>query len=538
MVQPPSRRGLICAAVACAVFGAAPLRAQSKAEFEALKQQMQELMRQNVEQQKQIQQLQQQIEAVSPPQPAAAPAVAASPAAAPAVKAAEAALTPADPQEAIDKALAEIEPPTDVQNPAGLRAASQSPGLWSRRVGPATLRLIDVSMDLLTAVGSSTVGGQDLRDLQGGAHDPNRRGFTFQQGELSLAGAVDPYFLGEAHVVFTDSSVELEEAFFTTLALPYDLQLRGGYYFVNFGRINPVHPHAWTYLDQPVINTRMFGGEGLRSVGGELSWLAPLPWFSQLEVGIANADQGDLTVSFLNAEGGIGGRPAVTSDVHDLGDLLYLTRVANAWDLSPEWSTLLGFSGLYGANSTGVDASTFIYGADLTVKWRPADNFRGWPFLVWQTEVMKRDYTAAWFVAGTEGGDGGGGHGHDHGDAEEEEEAAFPNNLPGGILRDYGFYSYLLWGFAHPWAAGVRLEYATGNGDSVIDGELASRQLDPFRGDRWRVSPMLVYHPSEFSRIRLQYNYDNATFLPDDANANSVWLGVEVMYGAHPAHKY
>jgi hypothetical protein len=536
MVQPPCRRGLICAAVACAVFGAMPLRAQSQADLDALKQQMQELMRQNAEQQKQIQQLQQQIQ-LSPAKPAA-PVVAVSPAASP-MKAAEAAPTP-NAQQAIDRALSDVEPPTDVPDPAGLRAVSQQPSIWSRRVGPTQLRLIDVSFDILTAVGSSTVGGQDLRDLQGGAHDPNRRGFTFQQGELSLAGAVDPYFLGEAHVVFTDSSIELEEAFFTTTALPYDLQLRGGYYFVDFGRINPVHPHAWTYLDQPVINTRMFGGEGLRSVGGELNWLAPVPWFSQIEVGVANADQGDLTVSFLNGEGGIGGRPAVTSEVHDLGDLLYLGRVANAWDLSPEWSALLGFSGLYGSNSTGADASTFIYGTDLTVKWRPVDNFRGWPFLVWQTEAMKRDYTADWFVAGTEGGgDGGGGHGHDHGGGgEEEEEDEFPNNLPGGILRDYGFYSYLLWGFAHPWATGIRLEYATGSGRSVIDGELVSRQLDPFRGDRLRVSPMLVYQPSEFSRIRLQYNYDNAKFLPDNANASSVWLGVEVLYGSHPAHKY
>jgi hypothetical protein len=371
--------------------------------------------------------------------------------------------------------------------------------------------------------------------------NPRRRGFTLQQGELSLAGAVDPYFFGEAHVIFTDSSIELEEAFFTTTALPWDLQLRGGFFFLDFGRINPVHPHAWTYLDQPVVNTRMFGGEGLRSVGAELSWLAPLPWFSEVTGGITNGDQFDLTQSFLNGDGGIGGRPAVKTEVSDLGDLIYLARFANAWDLSPEWTTLLGFSGLYGQNSTGADASTFIYGTDLTVKWRPLDNFRGWPFLVWQSEVMARDYTADWFIAGAQGGGGGGdddGHNHGGEEPEPEGENEFPNNLPGAILRDAGFYSYLLWGFTHPWAAGLRLEYASGAGKSVEDGVLVSRQNDPFRGDRWRVSPLLIYQVTEFSRLRLQYNWDHADFLPDGNSANSVWLGAEVLFGTHPAHKY
>lgn len=535
MVQPPCRRGLICAAVACAVFGAAPLRAQSQADIDALKQQMQELMRQNAEQQKQIHQLQQQIQTLSPAKPVA-PVVAASPAAAPPVRAAEAAPTP-NAQQAIDQALTEVEPPTDVADPAGLRAASGGPSLLSRRVGPAELRLIDVSFDILTAVGSSTVGGQTLRDLQGGAHDPNRRGFTFQQGELSLAGAVDPYFLAEAHMVFTDSSVELEEAFFVTTSLPWDLQVKGGYYLTDFGRINPTHPHAWTFQDQPFVVTRLLGGEGLRSPGVEASWLAPLPWFSQLTVGMQDGDEADLTVSFLNAEGGVGGRPPVVTDVHTLQDFVYLTRWANAWDITPEISALAGLSGMYGANTTGPDASTFIYGTDLTFKWRPSDNFRGWPFVAWQSEVMARDYTADWFVAGSEAGGDGGGHGHEHGGAEEEE-AAFPNNLPGAILRDAGFYSQLTWGFIHPWALGLRAEYGSGAGKSVEDGVLVSRQQDPLRSDRFRLSPLLVYQPSEFSRIRLQYNYDNAKFLPGDHSASSVWLGVEVLYGTHPAHKY
>jgi hypothetical protein len=430
-------------------------------------------------------------------------------------------------QEALDRAVQDLAAePADAGN-----------ALWAQRVGGTNLRLIDVSFDILTAAGTSTERNGEIRNLQGGAHDPSRRGFTLQQGELSLAGAVDPYLTGEAHVVFTDSSVELEEAFFTTQSLPYGLQFEGGYFFTEFGLINPLHPHAWDWIDQPVIVSRLLGGEGLRSPGFRLAWLLPVPWFSELHVGMQDADEGDLTLSF-NGES-VGGRPTVDRDTRSLEDMLYLMRWNSSWDLTNELTALLGFSGLYGPNASGLDGETWIYGADLKVRWRPGNNFSGWPFVVWQSEVMKRDYTADWFLAGTEaGGDGGGdGHGHTHGDEPADEEDEFPNDLPASILRDTGFYSQLLYGFRFRWSAGLRFEYASGSQPSVADGVLVSRETDPFRDDRYRLSPLLMWQPTEFSRFRLQYNYDNARHLnPNDAH--SFWLGAEVLYGSHAAHRF
>ena len=43
---------------------------------------------------------------------------------------------------------------------------------------------------------------------------------------------------------------------------------------------------------------------------------------------------------------------------------------------------------------------------------------------------------------------------------------------------------------------------------------------------------------TEFSRLRLQYNYDLARHLPGDDEAHSIWCGVEFLFGVHPAHKY
>lgn len=406
--------------------------------------------------------------------------------------------------------------------------------ILSYQVGGATLRLVDVSFDALIAAGTSTATDPQLQFLEGGGHDPRKRGFTVQNVELSFTGAVDPYFNAESHIVYFidpvtgNSAVELEEAFFTTQKLPYGLQLKGGQFFTEFGIINPSHPHQWDWLDQPIINTRLFGPDGMRAPGARLAWLTPLPWFSELYFSMQNAN-GETMASFLANESffverSIGGRPFVPREVRSLDDLVYLGRWVNSWDLSDEVTMKLGFSGTYGPNATGPDGQTLIYGADLKMKWRPVNNFRGWPFLLFQSEIMRRNYYAdSFFLPGSDGTN--------------------DIRLPKETLYDWGFYAQLLWGFKKDWAAGIRFEYASGSGYDVhVNGqtgnvEVLPRNLDPFRDDRYRISPLIEWLPTEFSRFRLQYNYDRYK-LPGWRDASSVWLGVEFMLGAHAAHKY
>jgi hypothetical protein len=127
--------------------------------------------------------------------------------------------------------------------------------------------------------------------------------------------------------------------------------------------------------------------------------------------------------------------------------------------------------------------------------------------VILETEAMSRDYDV------------------------DQANANFRVGETDNRLRDWGLYSQLLYGFRPRWAAGLRFEYASGSGT----GEEV-RNEDPLRADRYRISPLLVYHPTEFSRLRLQYNYDDADHLAE--NAHSVWLGVEILYGAHAAHTY
>ncbi len=413
------------------------------------------------------------------------------------------------------------------------RAQGASGGdIYSRKVGDSTARLIDVSLDVLLNGGAASEPDTVTQGLQQGGHDPNKRGFTLAQAEISLAGAVDPYLTAEGHLIaFIDpdgrTGVELEEAFVTTTSLPWDLQIKAGQFFTEFGRINHVHPHAWRWIDQPVANSRMFGADGLRSPGLRVSWLTPTPWYSELFLGMQNAS-GETATSFLAdqdvyTERSVGGRPFVERPVRNPGDMLYLARLENAWDVSDTVSTKLAGSALLGPNATGRNGRTAVWGGDLVVKWRPSAARQGWPFLVWESEVMRRDFKADLFDNGL-------------------------ITIPEETLRDWGFYTQALWGFYRRWAAGARYEYAGGSKDGVLaedtdaDGTLdtltpVARSADPLRDNRHRLSPLLIWQFSEFARLRAQYNYDRAGHLPK-GEAHEAWASLEFLIGAHPAHKY
>ncbi|HKE01542.1 MAG TPA: hypothetical protein VKE69_11075, partial [Planctomycetota bacterium] len=99
---------------------------------------------------------------------------------------------PAEANRAVDDAIAELE--------ARIGAMASKPAAPAA-TGPRTAYL-DLSFDVLSAVGASQATDDELDVVQPGGHDPNQRGFTLQNAELSLQGAVDPYLRGDAHIVF------------------------------------------------------------------------------------------------------------------------------------------------------------------------------------------------------------------------------------------------------------------------------------------------------------------------------------------------
>jgi len=358
----------------------------------------------------------------------------------------------------------------------------------------------DISLNGLFAAGYFS----EPNNLQFGAHDPNERGFTLQNLELTLTGAVDPFFRAEGHLIFGfedgESIIEVEEVHMTTVSLPYGLQVMAGQFFTRFGRQNQQHPHTWHFADQTIINTLMFGGDGLRNLGVQVSALLPLPFYLEL-IGSVQNSTGETASSFLSSsEETFAGRPILEQAVDEGNDLLYMGRLKTSFDLSETTSSVFGISHLLGSNGTGLDTRTQIHGIDFFVKWKPTLAQNGWPFFILQGEAMQRSYQA-----GTALVDG--------------------NRLPRETFKTEGFYIQSLYGFKRQWVTGIRF----GSAD-------ATDPSDPRTGGRWRISPNLTFYPSEFSKIRLQYNYDRSDDLNDPIHA--VFVQYEFSIGAHAAHTF
>jgi len=255
----------------------------------------------------------------------------------------------------------------------------------------------------------------------------------------------------------------------------------------------------------------------MRGTGARLSWLAPLPWFAELEAGVQNA-HGETMASFGSSDGeeAPGGHAVDEIETRSLADFAWSTRLLQSFDLSDETVSFVGVSGAWGPSAAGTSTRAAVYGADVKVKWQPKRNDNGWPFLVFQAEAMRRVYGTSLQSLDPDGVPASG------------DEAT----VPGDTLHDRGGYAYLLWGFQRDWAAGLRWERASSSGDGLVPSD-----ADPSRDDRTRWSPLLVWHPSHFSRVRLQYDLDVADHLAHD-RAHSVWLGLELLVGNHPAHTY
>jgi len=408
-------------------------------------------------------------------------------------------------------ALAEAPPPAPTPPPVA-PVETPAPAPVTVLSGAGGKNYLNLSLDGLFAAGASTA--PDVPALEPGGHDPAQRGFTVQNLEMVLEGAVDPYFRAQANVILQispegESVVELEEAYATTTSLPHGFQLKVGQFFTEFGRLNPSHPHAWDFVDQPLVNGRFFGGDGLRSVGARIAWLLPTNFYSEAYLTLQNS-QGETLSSFRSVPGeSLFGREIVEREVKSVSDLLLAPRYAASFDLSDTQTLLVGASAALGPNGTGENGKTRIYGVDGFWKWKAANAFKGFPFVKVQGELMYRDLYA---------------------------DASPDGAQPSASFDDWGGYLQINWGFKPGYVAGLRFDSVGGDSGGLEGGDPTDNPDTDALRRRIRLSPVLTWFPTEYSKLRLQYNFDRGDAFVDDEH--SLWLQLEFLLGAHSAHKF
>lgn len=208
----------------------------------------------------------------------------------------------------------------------------------------------------------------DVTDEHAHAHGAGTEsGLRVQEVELQLSSFVDPYLKADLILAVPGGEgLELEEGHVTTQGLPGGLTLKAGRFYADLGRHNLLHSHQYPFLDAPLVNERLLGGEGLREDGIGLSWLLPVSWYAELSAQVLDGDN-EL---FASPEG---------------EDLLYLGHLKSFWDLGESTTLELGASAATGINQ--LEEQTTLAAADLTLKWRPPRRalYRG---LIWQSEYL------------------------------------------------------------------------------------------------------------------------------------------------------
>jgi hypothetical protein len=279
--------------------------------------------------------------------------------------------------------------------------------------------------------------------------------------------------------------------------------LRIGRARAKFGRINQIHRHNQNFVTLPIVAAE-FLGEHLNPTSIEANFLVPVPWFLELSASGGSPDV--ETPTFQRSP-----------DANNVGNLLYIFHMANFFEVSDSLGVNLGASFATGSNDSGPDERSNLYGADLFAKYRPLRDNPYQEFSV-QSEFMWRQ-------------------------AETPEEE----------LEDYGFYAEAIYRFAKRWNTGVRFDLTDTNtpvteeeeGEETIEQAGLSqvvRQEEEeeegmlgLLGRAYRISPMLTFSPSEFSRIKLEYDYLNQNYGPDQ---HAVFLQFLYAIGAHGAHPY
>ena len=319
-----------------------------------------------------------------------------------------------------------------------------------------------------------------------------KKGFNLRAAELTFFAPVDPYFNLYATVPITESGVDLEEAYFVTTSLPGGLQLKGGKFKSGFGRLNAFHPHAWDFVDAPLPYRAFLGEEGLTEKGVQLTYLPNLPVYTLLGF---EALQGENSILY---------GPDAGSGVHAF------TGFAKAsFDFGSDHTLLFGGSVTGGKTKTDTvtpgtqfSGTSTLYGAELTYKWKPSKQ----KSLIVQTEYLFRHQTG--------------------------ELRSFPTLALDSLKRSQdGWYIQALYQLGR-WRLGARYDML---GVFQDDFNLSGRGID-FGSRPYRLTGALEFNPTEFSRIRLQYNYDQSA--RNDKVNNEILLQVILAIGAHGAHPF
>src|SRR5437879_13219369 len=157
---------------------------------------------------------------------------------------------------------------------------------------------ISLGIDTIGSYKSNAQGFNPGNGPQAGARINNTRpagaDFNLRSAELFISADVDPFTRAYATINASadaanndEATLAVEEAAIVTTRLPYNLTVRGGRFFADFGTLPHRHDHDLPFVDRPPSIAAFVGGEA-QTNGVEVSGLAPSPFFLRASGTVGN----------------------------------------------------------------------------------------------------------------------------------------------------------------------------------------------------------------------------------------------------------
>lgn len=376
-------------------------------------------------------------------------------------------------------------------------------------------------------------------------------GFNLRETEITMSASIDNYLDGVVTLAIEGSSgIEVEEAYLLTRALPAGLQIKAGRFLSDIGYINRQHPHDWLFVDRPLVSELLFGDHGLQDNGLQVSWLAPLPFFTRVGVEVLQGEGGiasqvgeeDFTIVTFEGDPGTEGPSRVrwraSNDLEDKsGPQLYTAFAKVSPDLGFNHAAQFGVSGGYSNSFQAQEEHSsgrletwqgdgWFAGVDAVYKYDAGRSFGHGNWVV-QGEYFFReieaDYASRVFADGS---------------TLVPTMAGGTDDVFRSRSRQDGLYVQAVYGFAPRWNAGLRAE-AVGLTNKSLETNSNRSNFESFDAS-YRYAAQVSFAPTEFSRLRLQVNLND--YAHDDGDhAHDAWevmLQYNVSLGSHGAHQF
>lgn len=284
-------------------------------------------------------------------------------------------------------------------------------------------------------------------------HNADSHGLIIRSVELALQGYIYPEIRADIFLAMHKHGdhidAELCEAKVSFLKLFDGLSAEIGRIHVSFGKVNKIHQHHRPYVDQPEVVRKFLGEHGLVGDGLCLSYSLPLPFFSQLDIGVWQ-----VPTSSHHEE-----TEVHTHASENLTGEVYTGRLWLSFPIRVKSELEIGVSALHKGNHHHLHEDEIkIVGGDLTYKLWPSAHTR---FIV-QNEFF-------YLVRNN---------------SDEE-------------IKKWGFYTFAGYKFNKYWSVGVRY-------DNVEDtSSYKEDHAEPTRA----VSTILTRYLTETTFLRCQYKY-------------------------------